>query len=314
MKNILITGGLGQIGTELTEYLRSIYGIEHVVTTNRSSHGKDVEKNGPFELLDVRDGKRLHELVKKYNIDSVIHLAALLSAVGEGNPQLLWDVNMNGLYNVLEVARQENLQVFTPSSIASFGKGTPLDFTPQDTVQRPSTIYGVSKVAGELLCDYYYHKYKVDARGLRYPGLISNVAMPGGGTTDYAVTIFYEALKSGKYTCYLKADTMLDMMYMPDALDAIVKLMEVDGQLLSHRNAFNITAMTFTPHMLLTEIKKHLPNFEMDYEIDPLKQSIADSWPNSMDDRCARLEWGFEPKFTMQMMVEDMIQSLRKKI
>lgn len=315
MKKIMITGGLGQIGTELTMYLRELYGIDNVLTTNRSTHGNwAIEKEGHFDKLDVRDGERVHKLAKEFGADTIIHLAALLSAVGEHNPQLLWDVNMNGLYNVLEVARLENLKVFTPSSIASFGRGTPLDFTPQDTIQRPSTIYGVSKVSGELLCDYYHSKYGVDTRGVRYPGLISNVAKPGGGTTDYAVTIFYEAIEKGQYTCYLKPDTLLDMMYMPDALDAIVNLMEADGDKLHHRNAFNISAMTFSPEILAKEISKHLPDFKIDYEVNSLKQSIADSWPNAMDDRCARLEWGFKPKFDMSMMVADMIKVLSERL
>lgn len=315
MKKILITGASGQIGTELTELLRRTYGVDNVVASSRSfAKNETVEKDGIFELLDVTDGKRLHEVVKKYNIDTIMNLAAILSAIGEKNPQLLWDVNMNGLYNCLEVARETGSMVFTPSSIAAFGPSTPKDLTPQDTIQRPSTIYGVSKVAGELLCDYYYNKFGVDTRGVRFPGLISYAALPGGGTTDYAVHIYYEALKNKKFTCNLNSETYMDMMYMPDALDSILQLSEADPSKLIHRNAFNITAMSFCPEDIKNEITKHIPEFVMDYDVDPIKQEIANSWPNSLDDSDARKEWGWKPNYNLETMTIDMLEKLKIKL
>ncbi|OJV65681.1 MAG: UDP-glucose 4-epimerase [Clostridiales bacterium 38-18] len=315
MKKILITGACGQIGTELTHTLRKLYGVENVVATNiRRGSSETVENEGIFEELNVTDYNRMLELVKKYEIDTIMNLAALLSAVGEKNPQLLWDVNMNGLYNCLEVARETGAMVFTPSSIAAFGPSTPADLTPQDTIQRPTTIYGVSKVAGELLCDYYFNKFGVDTRGVRFPGLISYSALPGGGTTDYAVHIYYEALKNKKFTCNLAADTYMDMMYMPDAIESIIQLCEAEGSKLVHRNAFNITAMSFCPEDIKKAIQKHIPEFEMDYEIDEVKQKIANSWPNSLDDSCARAEWGWNPKFDLEKMTADMIEKLTIKL
>ncbi|MCD4715026.1 MAG: L-threonine 3-dehydrogenase [Clostridiales bacterium] len=315
MKKILITGASGQIGTELTELLRRTYGVDNVVASSRSfAKNETVEKDGIFELVDVTDGKRLHEVVKKYNIDTIMNLAAILSAIGEKNPQLLWDVNMNGLYNCLEVARETGSMVFTPSSIAAFGPSTPKDLTPQDTIQRPSTIYGVSKVAGELLCDYYYNKFGVDTRGVRFPGLISYAALPGGGTTDYAVHIYYEALKNKKFTCNLNSETYMDMMYMPDALDSILQLSEADPSKLIHRNAFNITAMSFCPEDIKNEITKHIPEFVMDYDVDPIKQEIANSWPNSLDDSDARKEWGWKPNYNLETMTIDMLEKLKIKL
>lgn len=315
MKKILITGASGQIGTELTEVLRNKYGVENVVATNL--HGginETVEKNGLFEVLDVKDHNKLFELVKTHKIDTIMNLAALLSAVGEGNPALLWDVNMNGLYNCLEVARETGAMLFTPSSIAAFGPGTPADQTPQDTIQRPTTIYGVSKVAGELLCDYYFNKFGVDTRGVRFPGLISYKALPGGGTTDYAVHIYYEALKAKKFTCNVDEKTYMDMMYMPDALNSILQICEADGSKLVHRNAFNITAMSFCPEDIKREIQKHIPEFTMDYKIDEIKQKIANSWPNSLDDSCARAEWGWNPSYDLEKMTIDMLAKLRIKL
>lgn len=313
MKRILITGALGQIGTELITKLQGLYGDEQVIASGL--HMPD-HKNTSFifESLDVTNQKAIHDLVKKHKIDTVIHLAALLSAVGEANPGLLWDVNMNGLYNVLEVARMEKLAVFTPSSIAAFGPSTPQDLTPQDTIQRPTTIYGVSKVAGELLCDYYFNKYNIDTRGVRYPGLISNAALPGGGTTDYAVHIYYEAIKNGRFCCELDSKTQMDMMYMPDALNAIVQLMEADPSQLIHRNAFNVTAMSFTPEIIAKEIQKHIPAFEITYDINPIKQAIANSWPNSLDDSAARREWGWHPEYDLQSMTVDMLEKLKLKL
>jgi len=315
LKKILITGALGQIGTELTMYLRKQYGNDNVVISDIARKGDDsVLESGPFEILDVKDGDRLAEICKKYGINQIIHLAAILSANAEKNPQMAYKINMDGTYNVLEVAREMGIAVFTPSSIAAFGESTPADKTPQDTIQRPSTMYGVTKVAGELLCDYYHKRFGVDTRGVRFPGLISYVALPGGGTTDYAVHIFYEALKNKKYASFIKAGTFMDMMYMPDALKAIHDLMEANPDKLVHRNAFNITAMSFDPEMLAQEIRKHIPDFELTYEVDPVRQAIADSWPNSLDDSCAREEWGWNPKYDLAAMTKDMLEKLAVKL
>ena len=315
MKRILITGALGQIGTELTMYLRKQYGKDNVIATSRRKRGdENFFETGPFEILDVNDAQGIADICKKYKINQIIHLAAILSAKAEENPQEAYKINMNGTYNVLEVAREQGIAVFTPSSIAAFGPGTPADNTPQDTIQRPNTMYGVTKVAGELLCDYYYLKYGVDTRGVRFPGIISYETLPGGGTTDYAVHIFYEALKNKKYTCFIKAGTFMDMMYMPDALKAIHDLMEANPEKLKHRNAFNVTAMSFEPEMLATEIRKHIPEFEMSYDVDPVRQSIADSWPNSLDDSCAREEWGWCPQYDLSSMTTDMLHKLAEKL
>lgn len=315
MKKILITGALGQIGSELTLLLRKLYGADNVVISDIKSDGPaKVVEGGPFEIIDVKDDKRIYEVVKKYNVDQIIHLAALLSAVGESKPQMTWGINMGGLYNCLEICRETGVKLFTPSSIAAFGPTTPPDKTPQDTIQRPTTMYGVTKVAGELLCNYYVKRFGVDARGVRYPGLISYETLPGGGTTDYAVHIYYDALKNGEYTSFIAEGTSMDMMYMPDALNAIVQLAEADKSKLIHRNAFNITAMSFKPEELAAEIKKHLPNFEMKYDVDPIRQAIADSWPNSLDDSAARAEWGWSPKYDMAAMTTDMLEKLRIKL
>lgn len=315
MKKILITGASGQIGTELTELLRVQYGVENVIATNLSvGKNETVEKNGIFEKLDVKDDKKMFELVKKYKVDTLINLAALLSAVGEKKPNLLWDVNMNGLYNCLEVARETGIMLFTPSSIAAFGLSTPADLTPQETIQRPTTIYGVSKVAGELLSDYYFNRFGVDTRGVRFPGIISYKSLPGGGTTDYAVHIYYEALKAQKFTCNLSGKTFMDMMYIPDAIDAIVQIMESDGSKLIHRNAFNITAMSICPEDIKREIQKHIPEFTLDYAVDEVRQNIANSWPNSLDDSCARQEWGWHPKYNLETMTTDMLKQLKIKL
>lgn len=252
--------------------------------------------------------------VKKHNVDQIVHLAAILSAVGEAKPTLAWNVNMGGLFNVLEVAREVGCAVFTPSSIAAFGPSTPKDKTPQDTLQRPTTMYGVTKVAGENLCDYYFLKYGVDTRGVRFPGLISYVALPGGGTTDYAVDIYYEALRNKKYASFIAEGTYMDMMYMPDALMAISTLLEANPDKLIHRNAFNITAMSFAPEHIAAEIEKHIPEFEMTYDVDPVRQAIADSWPNSLDDSAAREEWGWNPKYDLASMTTDMLEKLRVKL
>jgi nucleoside-diphosphate-sugar epimerase len=274
----------------------------------------ELRDSGPFEFVDCTNADALAAVVKKHKIERIYHLAALLSAVAEANPQAAWNVNINGLYNVLEVAREHKCSVFTPSSIGAFGLSTPQDGTPQDTIQRPNTMYGVTKVAGELLCDYYFKRFGVDTRGVRYPGIISNVTLPGGGTTDYAVEIFYEAIKHGRYTCFLKQGTKLDMMYMPDALKAALDLMDADPAKLKHRNAFNVTAMSFAPEEIAAEVKKHIPNFTMDYKVDPVRQAIAESWPNYMDDSAAREEWGWKPEYDLPAMCKDMIEVLSKKL
>ncbi len=316
MRKILVTGALGQIGSELTMLLREIYGNDNVVASSRRKKEghEELMESGAFEVLDITDGKKLAEVVKKHKINTIVNLAAILSAVGEQNPQQAWNININGLYNVLEVAREENCSVFTPSSIAVFGPTTPKDNTPQDTIQRPTTMYGVTKVAGELLCDYYYLKYGVDTRGVRFPGLISYKTLPGGGTTDYAVHIYYEALKNKKYTSFIAEGTKMDMMYMPDALNAVVQLLEANPDKLVHRNAFNITAMSFAPEDIAASIKKRIPEFEIDYDVDPVRQAIADSWPNSLDDSAAREEWGWDPKYDLDAMTEDMLEKLKVKL
>lgn len=314
MKKFLITGALGQIGSELTMELRKRYGDENVIASGLNKRDSIAVESGPFEVLDITDYDRLNEVVKKHDVDWIINLAAILSAVGEKKPTLAWEVNMNGLFNILEVARENDCGVFTPSSIAAFGPNTPKDDTPQDTIQRPNTMYGVTKVAGELLCDYYYEKFGVDTRGVRFPGLISYAALPGGGTTDYAVHIYYDALQKGKFTCPLDKDTYMDMMYMPDAINAIIDLMEADGNKLKHRNAFNVTAMSFNPEMICNEIKKHIPEFTMDYDVNNDLQKIANSWPNSLDDSAAKEEWDWKPEYDLESMTKDMLEKLREKL
>jgi len=307
MKKILVTGAAGQLGSELTTTLRNKYGIENVLAADKKPA---LNEPGPFYCLDVRDASAISHIVEAHNIDTIFHLAALLSAVAEQKPHQAWDINMNGLINVLEVSRRHQCALFFPSSIAAFGTETPSMDTPQDTIQRPTTLYGITKVSGELLCDYYYRRFGVDARGLRYPGLISSKTPPGGGTTDYAVDIFYAAIKSQHYECFLQADTQLDMMYMPDAIDAAIALMTTDGSRLKHRNAFNVTAMSFTPRQLAAEIQKHLPGFTIAYSVDPLRQAIADSWPRHMNDSAARIEWGWRAQFDLQEMVKDMLEQI----
>jgi len=315
MKRILVIGAVGQIGSELTMALRKRYGNDDVIAAGHKTKASNkLLESGPFVYLDCRKYNDIEKSVKKYRVDTIFHLPAILSAAAEVNPQLAWDVNVNGLYNVLEIARDYDCALFAPSSIGAFGLTTPLDNTPQDTIQRPNTMYGVTKVAGELLCDYYYQRYGVDTRGLRYPGLISYETLPGGGTTDYAVEIFYAAIKEKKYTCFLKEGTYLDMMYMPDAINSAIKLMEADPEKLKHRNAFNVTAMSFAPDHLYAEIKKIIPEFTMDYRVDPVRQAIAESWPNYMDDSVAREEWGWKPEYDLSAMTKDMLEKLSRKL
>lgn len=315
MKKILVTGSLGQIGSELVMKMRSIYGADNVVATDiKRNEANAVVHSGPFEILDVTDAKAMFEMAKRCEADTIVHLAALLSATAEAKPLLAWNLNMGGLVNALEVARELGCQFFTPSSIGAFGPSTPKDCTPQDTIQRPTTMYGVNKVSGELLCDYYHHKFGLDTRGVRFPGLISYVAPPGGGTTDYAVEIYYEAIKNGKYTSYIAKDTYMDMMYMPDALNAVITLMEADGSRLKHRNAFNVTAMSFEPEQIAAAIRKHIPSFELSYNVDSVRQQIANSWPNSIDPAAAKEEWGFKAEFDLEKMTEDMLLKLREKL
>ncbi len=313
MKKILVTGALGQIGSELVVKLREVYGERNVMATDIRRTDNEVVCNGPFELLDVTDGRRMYEIAKAHQADTLIHLAALLSATAEAKPLLAWNLNMGGLVNALEVARELNCKFFTPSSIGAFGPTTPKDHTPQDTIQRPTTMYGVNKVAGELLCDYYYQKFALDTRGLRFPGLISYVTPPGGGTTDYAVEIYYEAVKRQAYTSYIAKNTFMDMMYMPDALKAIIDLMEADSSCLTHRNAFNVTAMSVDPEAIAAAIRRQIPEFKLTYQVDPIRQAIADSWPNSIDATAATNEWGFKPEYDLDKMTKDMLQKLSQK-
>ena len=271
-------------------------------------------ESGPAEEADVCNGEQLLGIVKKYNIDTIYNLAALLSAVAERKPQLAWHIQIDGLMNILEIARENNVAVFTPSSIGSFGPETPHQNTPQDTLQRPRSMYGVTKVATELLSDYYHTKYGVDTRSVRFPGLISNVTLPGGGTTDYAVEIYYAAVKGEEFVCPIAAGTFMDMMYMPDALKAAVDIMNADPSKLKHRNSFNIASMSFDPEIIYHKIQEHIPGFKMRYEVDPVRQAIADSWPDKMDDSCAREEWGWKPSYDLETMTVDMIDALKKKL
>ncbi|MBQ9203532.1 MAG: NAD-dependent epimerase/dehydratase family protein [Prevotella sp.] len=316
MKNILIIGSTGQIGSELTMYLRRQYGNEHVIAgyIRGAEPTGELLESGPSAIADVMDGQGIAAIVKQYHVDTIYNLAALLSVVAESKPRLAWQIGIDGLWNILEVAREHQCAVFTPSSIGSFGLETPHDMTPQDTVQRPRTIYGVSKVTTELISNWYFHKYGVDTRSVRFPGIISYVTPPGGGTTDYAVDIFYYAVRGERFTCPIKAGTRMDMMYMPDALRAAHMLMEADPTRLRHRNSFNIAAMSFDPDMIYHAIKKHKPQFDMVYDIDPLKQSIAESWPDIMDDSCAREEWDWQHQYNLPDMTQDMLDKLSKRL
>ena len=316
MKNILVIGATGQIGSELTLKLREIYGNTHVVCgyiPSAKPRG-ELRESGPFEICDVTNPEQIATVVLKHHVDTIYNLAALLSVVAEGRPQLAWKIGIDGLWNVLEVAREHECAVFTPSSIGSFGPETPRNNVPQDTIQRPTTIYGVSKVTTELLSDYYYRKYGVDTRSVRFPGLISYVTPPGGGTTDYACDIYYSAVRGEKFTCPIGKGPYMDMMYMPDALRACVELMEADPYRLIHRNAFNIAAMSFDPEGVFNAIKKYKPEFEMDYDVDPLKQANADSWPNSLSDVAAQQEWDWKAEYDLDKMTVDMLDKLRDKL
>lgn len=315
MKNILVIGSTGQIGSELTAELRKRYGGSHVVAgfIKGCEPKGTLADGGPMEEADVTNGEAINNVVEKYHIDTIYNLAALLSVVAESKPRLAWHVGIDGLWNVLEVARQHQCAVFTPSSIGSFGLETPHDMTPQDTIQRPRTIYGVSKVTTELLSDWYFHKYGVDTRSVRFPGIISYTTPPGGGTTDYAVDIFYSAVRNEVFTCPIKEGTRMDMMYMPDALRAAIELMEADPARLIHRNGFNVAAMSFDPDMIYHAILKLKPDFKMVYQVDPLKQSIAESWPDMMDDSCARREWDWQHHYDLPSMTRDMLENLANK-
>lgn len=314
MKNILIIGATGQIGSELTMLLRKNYSGNVVAGYIPGAEPKgELKESGPSAIVDITNPQQIADAVSKYQVDTIYNLAALLSAVAENKPQLAWKIGLGGLFNTLEVAREKQCAVFTPSSIGSFGPGTPKDKTPQDTVQRPKTMYGVTKVSGELLSDYYFTRFGVDTRSVRFPGLISYVTPPGGGTTDYAVDIYYSAAKGEKFVCPIAEGTYMDMMYMPDALRAAVEIMEADPSKLVHRNSFNIASMSFEPNTIYQNIRKYLSEFEMQYQVDPLRQAIAESWPNSLDDTCAREEWGWKPEYDLDAMTQDMLAKLKER-
>jgi nucleoside-diphosphate-sugar epimerase len=310
--HILITGAVGQIGSELTIALRSRYGHESVIAAgHRTPPSPELRDSGPFEYIDVTDRNSLESVVTRYGIDTIYHMAAILSAVGEARPRLCWDVNVNGLRHILDIAREKGLsRIFCPSSIAVFGPDTPRLNTPQETVLRPKTMYGVTKVAGELLCDYAVERDGVDVRGVRYPGIISNVTPPGGGTTDYAVEMFYAAVREQRYTCYVREATVLPMMYMPDCIQATLDLMEADRARLLHHADYNLAAVSFSAGELAAEIRKHIPGFVVTYDPDPVRQAIADSWPKTIDDSPARREWGWQPRYDLARMTADMLAKL----
>ena len=311
MKRILVTGAVGQIGSELTLALRDRYGGDAVVASDvRMPQDLSLRDGGPFEFVDCMDPHHLTRVMQIHRVDTIYHLAALLSAVGEQRPLQAWQLNVNGLVNVLEAARQYKCALFFPSSIGAFGPDTPRKRTPQVTIQRPTTMYGVTKVVGEMLCEDYHRRFAMDTRGLRFPGLISYQTEPGGGTTDYAVEIFRQALQHGVYTCYLRADARLPMMYMPDAIRAMIELMEAEPVRLIHRNAYNLGAVDFTPAEIAEAIKKRIPAFHIEYAVDPRRQAIADSWPESVDDSAAREEWKWAPRYGLDGMVDDMLQKM----
>lgn len=314
MKNVLVIGSTGQIGSELTMKLRGIYGGNIVAGYIPGQEPKgELLESGPSAIVDITNEQQIAETVSKYKVDTIYNLAALLSAVAEAKPQLAWKIGMGGLFNVLEVAREMHCAVFTPSSIGVFGNNTPKDKTPQDTIRNPRTMYGVTKVSGELLSDYYNIRFGVDTRSVRFPGLVSYVTPPGGGTTDYAVDIYYSAAKGEKFVCPIKQGTFMDMMYMPDGLRAAIEIMEADSTKFVHRNSFNIASMSFDPEIIYNNIKKYVPDFQMEYDVDPLRQAIAESWPNSLDDTCAREEWGWKPEYDLDSMTQDMLAKLKER-
>ena len=313
MKKILVTGATGQIGSELVPELRKKYGNDNVVMGIHTKPPEGELANGPYEKCDVTHRPEVEAIIKKYGIDSIFHLSSILSATGEKNPQLAYNVNMNGLYNVLELSREMGIErLVYPSSIAAFGPTTPRDNTPNETILQPSTMYGITKVAGELLGNYYFNKLGLDVRGVRFPGIISWKTPPGGGTTDYAVAIYYEAIQNKRYTCFVREDTVLPMMYMPDAVKALMMLSEADVKKLRHHSDFNVTAMSFSAGELAAAIKKYIPEFTCDYKPD-FRQAIADSWPRSIDDRAARAEWGWKPDYDLDAMTKDMLKNLSEK-
>ncbi|MCE5038470.1 NAD-dependent epimerase/dehydratase family protein [Staphylococcus auricularis] len=314
MKRIMITGALGQIGTELVIKCREIYGNDNVLATDiREPEAGTAVADGPFEVLDVTNKDQMETLVEQFKPDTFMHMAALLSATAEKDPMFAWELNMGGLLNALEIARAYDLQFFTPSSIGAFGPSTPKVSTPQVTIQRPTSMYGINKVAGELLCQYYFEHFGVDTRSVRFPGLISYVKEPGGGTTDYACEIYFEAVKNGTYTSYIAKDTFMDMMYMDDAINAIIKLMEADGAKLVHRNAYNLSGMSVEPEMIKQSIQEHYPDFTIEYDVDSNRQAIADSWPNNIDTSCASAEWEFEPQYDLARMTRTMLQGIAEQ-
>lgn len=311
MKRILVTGAGGQIGSWLVPKLRELYGASKVLATDLRHPKAELVDAGPFQLVDATNSKAVGQAAMRHGADTIFHLAAILSAVGERDPRVAWHVNMSSLEAALEVAREQGCALFVPSSIGAFGASTPKDPTPQDTVMRPSTMYGITKLAGELLCDYYHVRFGVDTRGIRFPGIVSYGAPPGGGTTDWAVDIFHKAVRHGRYTCFLRGDSQVDFMYMPDAVSAAIGLMEADATRLVHRNAFNVTAMQLTPESLAAEIRRHIPGFAISYEVDPVRQAIADSWPRRIDDSAARAEWGWKPTYDAAAMTADMLAHVR---
>lgn len=314
MKKILVTGATGQIGSELVPELRRLYGNKNVVAAGNKTQPSEELKSGPFIVVDVTNYDRVNNAIKEHDVGKIFHLSSILSAAGEKNPQLAYRVNFNGLYNVLETSRENEIErVIVPSSIAAFGPDTP-KHTPNDTIQRPATIYGISKVFGELMGAYYFKRFGLDVRGVRFPGIISWKVEPTAGTTDYAVAIFYGAISDGQYTSYLGPDTKLPMMYMTDAVNALIQLEQADITKLKHHADFNVAAFSFTPAELTESIKKRVPNFKIDYKIDPVRQAIADSWPDSLDDSAARKEWGWKPNWNQDRMVDDMLKNFKEKL
>jgi len=314
MKKILITGASGQIGTDLTMELRKRFGNNNVIASDIKSPAKIVLESGPFVELNVLDKENIEEVVNKYEITEIYHLAAILSGNAEKAPKRSWDINMESLFIILDIVKEKSLdKIFWPSSIAVFGPGTPNTNTPQDTVMDPNTVYGISKQAGERWCEYYFNKYGVDVRSLRYPGLISYSADAGGGTTDYAVEIFYGAINEKKYNCFLKENTALPMMFMEDAIEATISLMESDKELIKIRSSYNIAGISFDPKTIAAEIKKHIPEFEMSYNID-FRQAIAESWPQSIDETRANKDWGWKAKYGMKEMCKIMLEKVAEKL